>query len=82
MMSLSPAKSGRVLDMYANKIGPIGRPMIKTKGKRSAVDVAERIQFLFYKQNNYSILLSNETLKCKRRIMVSVVPSGYRGNWG
>ena len=49
--------------MYANKIRPIGRPMIKTKGKRSAVDVAERIQFLFYKQNNYSILLSNETLK-------------------
>ena len=68
--------------MYANKIPPISRPMIKTKGKRSAVDVAERIQFLFYKQNNYSILLSNETLKCKRRIMVLVVPSGYRGNWG
>lgn len=39
--------------MYANKIRPIGRPMIKTKGKRSAVDVAERIQFLFYKQNKF-----------------------------
>lgn len=61
-MSLSPAKSGRVLDMYA-KIRPISRPMIKMKGKRSAVDIVERIQFLLYKQNNYSIFLSNETLK-------------------
>ena len=66
--------------MYANKIPPISRPMIKTKGKRSAVDVAERIQK--QKQNNYSILLSNETLKCKRGTMVPVVPSEYRGNWG
>ena len=53
--------------MYA-KIRPISRPMIKTKGKRSAVDVVERIQFLFYKQNNYSILLSNETLKMQADI--------------
>ena len=67
MMSLSPAKSGRVLDMYA-KIRPISRPMIKTKGKRSAIDVVQRIQFLFYKQNNYSILLSNETLKMQADI--------------
>ena len=52
--------------MYANKIRSIGRPMIKTKGKRSVVDVAERIQFLFYKQNNYSILLSNETRNASR----------------
>lgn len=48
--------------MYA-KIRPISRPMIKMKGKRSAVDIVERIQFLLYKQNNYSIFLSNETLK-------------------
>lgn len=48
--------------MYA-KIRPISRPMIKTKEKKSAVDVVERIQFLFYKQSYYSILLSNETLK-------------------
>ena len=67
MMSLAPAKSGRVLDMYA-KIRPISRPMIKTKGKRSAIDVVQRIQFLFYKQNNYSILLSNETLKMQADI--------------
>ena len=67
MMSLSPAKSGKGLDMYA-KIRPISRPMIKTKGKRSTIDVVQRIQFLFYKQNNYSILLSNETLKMQADI--------------